>query len=387
MIKQKDSAVKLKLCVFPNDPILSYYEKGEIKERYFNPNNFFDEIDVISFTKKEINESKVKEIAGTAELKIHCVGKINLKNKVKYIETITNLVKTINPNVIRAYNPRLEGWFAAKCSKTLGIPLFVSLHTQYDRQRNLMKKHNLKKFLALKYSEKFLEPFVLKNADKISIVYKIIEPYVLKHKVPTPELLYNGIDIERFTNSIPLKSLPKPLIISVGNLIKEKNHQCIIEAMKELDAHCIIIGNGNMYDQLMDLIKTENLENKITIIKSVPHKEIQNYYKSAKIFALAYDPELEGLPMPVVEAMASGLPVVIPFPKKNMSDGLEEIAVFSQRNPISFSKNIKNLLEDPALYQKISKKSLMKAKEFDNRIIEKRESEIYSKLIVDKKEI
>jgi len=33
----------LKLCVFPNDPILSYYEKGEIKNRYFNPRNLFDE--------------------------------------------------------------------------------------------------------------------------------------------------------------------------------------------------------------------------------------------------------------------------------------------------------------------------------------------------------
>ena len=387
MIKQKDSTVKLKLCVFPNDPILSYYEKGEIKERYFNPNNFFDEIDIISFTKKEINESKVKEIAGTAKLKIHCVGKINLKNKGKYIETITNLVKTINPNVIRAYNPRLEGWFAAKCSKTLGIPLFVSLHTQYDRQRNLMKKYNLKKFLALKYSEKFLEPYVIKNADKISIVYKIIEPYVLKHKVPIPELLYNRIDIERFANAIPLESLPKPLIISVGNLSKEKNHQCIIEAMKELDAHCLIIGNGNMYDELIELIKINNLEKKITIKKSVPHKEIQNYYKSAKIFALAYDPELEGLPMPVIEAMASGLPVVIPYPKKGISDGLEETAIFVERNPRSFSKNIKNLIKDPTLHQKISEKSLRKAKEFDSNVLEKRESEIYSKLIVDKKEI
>jgi hypothetical protein len=31
----------LKLVVFPSDALETYYKKGEIKERYFNPNNYF----------------------------------------------------------------------------------------------------------------------------------------------------------------------------------------------------------------------------------------------------------------------------------------------------------------------------------------------------------
>ena len=38
----------------------------------------------------------------------------------------------------------------------------------------------------------------------------------------------------------------------------------------------------------------------------------QSYYKTADIFALAYDPNQEGLPMPVMESMAAGIPVIIP---------------------------------------------------------------------------
>lgn len=376
-----------KLCVFPNDPLKAYLEKGEIKDRYFNPENFFEEVHIISFTESDVDEKTVQNIVGEAKLKIYCVGKVNLKNRTRKIELIINLVKTIKPNVIRAFNPLVAGWCATMCAKQLDIPIFVSLHTQYDQYRKLSKKNNLKKYVSLKYTQKFIEPYVLKNADKITIVYKIIEPYVLRHNVKRPELLYNKINLKQFSSAVPIESLAKPLIISVGNLSKEKNHQCIIEAMKELDAHCLIIGNGNMYDELIELIKINNLEKKITIKKSVPHKEIQNYYKSAKIFALAYDPELEGLPMPVIEAMASGLPVVIPYPKKGISDGLEETAIFVERSPRSFSKNIKNLIKDPTLHQKISEKSLKKAKEFDSNVLEKRESEIYSKLIVDKKEI
>ncbi|MGI0057393.1 MAG: glycosyltransferase family 4 protein [Nitrosarchaeum sp.] len=371
----------MKLCVFPNDPIYTYYEKGEIKERYFNPCNIFDELHIISLTDKDVEESKVQAIAGKAKLKIHGVGKINVSNCKQNVKRIKELVQTINPDIIRSYNALVEGWLASICSSELNIPLFVSLHTQYDYRRRFYKKTNLKKYLALKYTEKFIEPFVLKKADKITIIYKIIEPYVIKHGGKKPELLYNRIDYERFSNAAQIESLQKPMIISVGSLIKEKYHQCIIEAMKQIDAHCLIIGNGYLYDELINLIKKTNQENKITIMKSVPNHEIPRYYKSAQVFALAYDPELEGLPIPVMEAMAAGLPVIIPYPKGKYSEGLEEIALFSERNPSSFAQNINKVLYDPILHKELSLKSLSKAKDFDSSIIEKREAEIYAELV------
>ena len=67
----------MKLCVFPNDPIIAYYEKGEIKENYFNPENIFDEVHIISFSKNDIEEFQVQKIVGNAKLKIHPVGKIH----------------------------------------------------------------------------------------------------------------------------------------------------------------------------------------------------------------------------------------------------------------------------------------------------------------------
>jgi 1,2-diacylglycerol 3-alpha-glucosyltransferase len=373
--------MKKKIIIFPNDPIIAYYEKGEIKERYFNPNNFFDEVHIISFIEKDIEESKVQNLVGNASLFIHSIGKINLKNKNKYVEKIINLVKNIDPDVIRSYNPSLQGWFAAKCAKKLEIPLFVSLHTQYDHRRKEVKKKNLKKFLALKYSEKFLERFVLKQADKITIVYKIIKPYVLNHGGKKPELLYNKVDCKKFIQSDKMKNLPSPLILSVGNLIVEKNHEIVIKAMKNLNSNLLIIGKGPNNQNLKELIKNEKLEDKITIIESVPHKDISKYYKSADVFALAYNAELEGLPIPVMEAMASGLPVVIPYPKEGFSEGLEEICLLTKNNSESFAKNIEKILSDEKISKQYSKKSLEKAQEFDMSKIEKRESEIYKELI------
>ena len=374
----------MKLCVFPNDPLIAYYEKGEIKNRYYNPNNFFDEVHIISFIENDIDENKVQTLVGNARLKIHSVGKISIKKRSQHVDKIIGLVQTINPNVIRTYNTLLEGWFAAKCAKTLKIPMFLSIHTQYDHKRRLAKKSNLKKFFSLKYTEKFIEPYVIKVANKITIVYGIIKPYVKKHGGKDPELLYNRIDYERFRNAQIIDSLPKPLVLSVGNLIKEKNHECIINAMKGLDAYCLIIGKGANYRNLEKLIKKNNLENKITIKEFVPHTQIQNYYKTADVFALAFDPELEELPMPVMEAMATGSPIVIPFPKKDFSNGLEDIVVFSERNPDAFRENIKKILSTQSLKKDLVEKSLFKGRNFDNKKIEKREAEIYAELISKK---
>ena len=374
----------MKLCVFPNDPIKAYFEKGEIKDRYYNPQNLFKEVHIISFTHDDIDGKKVQALVGDAKLKIHSVGKIGLGNRQKNLVNILDMIKQIKPDIIRAYNPLLQGWFAAKCSDELGIPFLLSLHTQYDQNRKSVKKSNLKKFLALKYTEKKIEPYVLQQADKIIIVYKIIEPYVLKHVKEKPEILYNKVDCEKFSKSKKIETLPKPLVISVGRLIKEKNHECLIKSMKNVNAHCIIIGNGDRYKELENLIKELDLEDKITIKKSVPNQNIQNYYRSAQVFALAYDPELEGVPIPVIEAMAAGLPIVIPFPKIEYSDNLENTVICSERNAESFSKNIDKILSDPDMAKELSEKSITKSKEFDSNVIEKREAQLYEEIISEK---
>jgi glycosyltransferase involved in cell wall biosynthesis len=374
-----------KICIFPNDPIISYYNKGEIKERYFNPLDTFDEVHIISFTDKDIDEEKVQILAGKAKLKIHSVGKINLFNKSKMKKKIITIVKNINPNIIRAHNPLLEGWIAANCSKILGIPLFVSVHIEYDGLRKIAKKSSYKKFLALKWYRKKIEPYVLNNADKITVVYKIIEPYVFDICGKKPEILYNRIDLQRFKNGIKQKDYDKPLILSVGRLTPQKNPHLIINAIKDLDVYLMMIGDGELSDSLKNLVTKLNIENKVIFKKSVPNNEIQNFYKSADIFILCYEPDVEGVPIPVLEAMAAGLPVIITKPISGLSDGLEKSVAFTELDPKSIKNEIMKLIEDRDYLVDLSHKAQEKSVQFDGKVTEKRESNIYMELLSSKK--
>lgn len=374
----------MKLCVFPNDPIISYFKKGEIKSRYFNPCDIFDEIYIISFIENDIESSKVQLLAGNAILKIFSMGKLNTLNLKRKKDVVLNLVKEIDPDVIRAYNAKLEGWIAAYCSNNLGKPFFVSIHAQYDGYRKLVKSKDFKKYLLLQYSRKFIEPYVLKNANKITGVYKIIEPYVYDIIKKKPEILYNKVDLKRFTPKIKKTLTEKPLILSVSRLSSQKNHHILIKSVKDIDVHLQIIGDGELSKELQELVKELDIENKVSFIKSVPNNEIQNYYQSADIFALAYDPKIEGVPIPVLEALASGMPIVISKPVQGLSDGLEECAAFADLEPNSFKEQFLRILDNEKYREKLCKNAITKSGNFNFDKIENREKEIYQELIDSK---
>ena len=372
-----------KLCIFPNDPLILYFEKGEIKDRYFNPNNFFDEIHIISFIEKDVEEEKVQNLAGNATLKIYSVGKINFFNKITKKNEILKIIKEIQPDVIRSYNSLIQGWVAAYCCKKLQIPFYVSLHVQYDGLRNMIKHKNLKKYLALKYSRKNIEPFVLKNADKITIVYKIIQPYVEQLSDKIPEILYNRIDLKRFSEGQKKIIFDKPLILSVGRLTAQKNHIELIKAIEGLDVLLMIIGYGELRDELTELVKKLKIEKKVIFKKMVPNNKIQDYYNSADVFVLPYNPNIEGLPIPVLEAMASKLPVIIPHPIPGLSDGLENAVSFTKIEPKSIEKEISRIINDPEYSNMLATNALKKSDEFDGEISESREEEIYKELLIN----
>ena len=373
----------LRLCVFPNDPLLVYYEKGEIKEGYFNPKNLFDEIHVISMFSSDVKEEKVKIVAGNATLKIHVVGKVNLLNKNSKKNKIIELIQQIQPDILRAYNPLLQGWMAAQVKKKLSIPLVISLHGDYDRDNRYFARKNkdYKTYLKLLYSRITLEPYSLKNADEVIIIYDFIRNYAKKMGAKSINLIYNKIDLSQFNPQVkPAFKETKPVVICVGRLIKEKNQECLIKAIKDLDVILLIIGNGLEYERLVNLSKNLGVKDKVRFETSIPNEKIQEFYAASTIFALPI--KYGGFAIPALEAAASGLPVILPKQEFDPDpDIIKDFALLVKNNPDSFKDAILKVISDDNLRQKMIKNGLDITKKINSDIMEEKEKDLYLKLL------
>lgn len=371
------------LCVFPNDPLSSYYKKGEVKTRYFNPKNIFDEVHVISLFDSDLQEEIVKIMAGNAKMKIHVLGRTNLLNMKLKKDQVLGLIKNIRPDVIRSYNPLIQGWLASSVGKELKIPVVISLMGDYDRDLRhfAWKKRDLKSYIKLSFTRKFVEPFAIKNANEVIIIYDFIREYAKQMGAKNINLIYNRVDLTQFSQHVkPLFKESVPVVICVGRLMKEKNQECLIRAVKDLNVILLLVGDGPQYEELQYLVNNLGLQNKVRFIRSVPHDELPGYYKASDLFALPI--KYGGFAIPVLEAASSGLPIILPKQEFDPNPELiKEFAMLVDNNPDSFKLAISKILSDENLRHNMIEKGLDVVKTISSDIMEEKESQLYLKLI------
>ncbi len=99
----------------------------------------------------------------------------------------------------------------------------------------------------------------------------------------------------------------------VGRFSTEKNHKFLIDVFADFLSHnskarLLLIGGGYLADDLIEKVKKLGIEESVIFAGVVGHDEINEYYNAMDLFLL---PSMfEGFPMTVVEAQATGLPIV-----------------------------------------------------------------------------
>ena len=99
------------------------------------------------------------------------------------------------------------------------------------------------------------------------------------------------------------------MILSVGEVNKNKNHKIGIEALAQLkdkSVYYVICGRGFLIENYKEL--TQSLKIGDRVILAGYRTDVADFYKMADVFL--FPSFREGLPVSVMEAMASGLPVI-----------------------------------------------------------------------------
>lgn len=140
------------------------------------------------------------------------------------------------------------------------------------------------------------------------------------------------------------------LIISVGELNKNKNHSAVIRALSKLEnkkIHYCIAGEGDYRHRLEMLAMKLNVADRVHLLGY--RRDVPVLCKSSDVFCL---PSLrEGLPVSLMEAMASGLPCVASKIRGNI-DLLENSELIFQANDVTALCDVLRKAMDPEISQR-----------------------------------
>lgn len=226
----------------------------------------------------------------------------------------------------------------------------------------------------------------LMKADKITVVSNALKKEVeaLCHRNDV-KIISMGCDTTRFDKKYRVENYfhqgEKPVVLFVGRLAEKKGVTYLIEAMKNIDAKLVIVGDGPLKNDLMQQAAPQ--KDKICFMGSRTHEELIKIYASADVFVApsitAADGDKEGLGLVLLEAMASGLPVI-----GSNSGGIPEIVhdgkngfLTREKDSKAIAQKVNVLLTNREEYEKMSENAVLTAKEYDYKVLGKK----YSRLI------
>jgi glycosyltransferase involved in cell wall biosynthesis len=246
---------------------------------------------------------QLHEVANKQGIESHliaCKGQVD----PSVFASIRDLAARTKADIVHAhgYKADIYTYFALRAAST---PLVSTCHTWYDNNRLVTLYGWADRLILRNYAA------VVAVSDEVK--ERLLEAGVRKDKV---HLVRNGIDLLPFDNAVPsLKdsSLPDhpPIVGLIGRLSIEKGVDIFLHAAARVlaefpSATFVVVGEGPDRDKLESLIDELKIRKNVTMLGR--RDDMPSVYASLDIMVSAS--RQEGLPMAILEGMASGLPLV-----------------------------------------------------------------------------
>lgn len=174
--------------------------------------------------------------------------------------------------------------------------------------------HNLAEKEATPIKQHFYNfAFHCLNVYPISLSDEIQESVIRRYRLEkkhTP-IIYNGIDLNKCIMKTSYESQMPFTIINIGRLTKQKNQLLILDVVEKLLDSCDdivvkIYGSGELQEMLEQEIVKRKLEKRVILCGLT--NDVYTALNHSDIFL--FTSKYEGMPMTLIEAMTTGLPIV-----------------------------------------------------------------------------
>lgn len=201
------------------------------------------------------------------------------------------------------------------------------------------------------------------------------------------EVIPDGVNLDTF-QPVQRDTNPKKVrILSIGRLIPRKGFQFLIKALPhvientESEFEIEIVGDGPYQEELIKLAENLNVISKLHFSGSIPYSDLPQKYYDADLFIL---PSLaEGMPLVVLEAMGTGLPII-----SSRVQGIEELVaenfngvLFNPGNVDELANCLIKLINDGVMRVEMGNRSTEQVAPFDWKNIADAYLTLYEEII------
>ncbi|WP_296880930.1 glycosyltransferase family 4 protein [uncultured Methanobrevibacter sp.] len=262
------------------------------------------EVYVITYPHKDIQDIDGIHVIGTKGLNIPGVRGLMFKKNAK--KALENLLDKEDIDIIHGHYLFPAGAAAVEVGNKRGIKTYVTAHG--SDMFEVYKKQPLMRSTIKN---------VLKRADCVLAVSNALRHEIIATGVngisQKTRLSWNSVDVEKFSfhrnNSFKIENnlIDKPIVLFVGNIIKRKNVESLLEAKKiaNSDYYLVIVGDGPLFKKLKQKAEDENIRD---VIFTGSRDDVDKIIPSCDVLVLPSFSESFGLVL--IEALSCGKPVI-----------------------------------------------------------------------------
>lgn len=287
------------------------------------------------------------------------------------ISKLRKIFEIEKPDVVHTHRYVMR--YAIPAARMAGVPRCVHTVHSIAQKENTKLGVRINRFF---YRRGYSTPVALSTIVQRTVqeVYKLPE-----QKAP---VVFNGIDLSRCREKKSYVMEGRPFsILHIGRFTDLKNQDLILKTVEKLkkkgiDFRLKLIGDGENLEAMKDLAKELGLEQEVSFLGL--QADVYPFLEQADLFILPS--KYEGMPMTLLEAMGTGLPIVASA-VGGIPDMLEngESALLIEPTEQALEEAIIQLYSSETLRQKLGQGAILRSADFSAEAMAQNYVRLYQK--------
>jgi glycosyltransferase involved in cell wall biosynthesis len=220
--------------------------------------------------------------------------------------------------------------------------------------------------------------FLTRSADKCTVI-----PFGVQVEY------WSELDDSQRRKAAELRARYPRLVLATGRLVPYKGFHLLTEALRQVDATVMIVGEGPLNDDLRQAACRLGVGERFFLAGGLSRDDLKIHLHAARLFALPSITEAEAFGIVQLEAMAAGLPVIntdlptgVPHVARNEREGL----TVRPGDPAALAAAINRLLDHEDLARNLGSAGRSRvAAEYRADVFVKRIEDVYEAAIAERR--